>query len=493
MAADHLNASSPRSSSRVAGIPCTTVARTICGLAGRTPENADRGTSSAAVSTPVLVAGWIGAFIFPILGLVVAVYLLTQTGLRAGDPDARGHGCDAASPPRCGCRPATTARDPSTRLRRPTGSWTRHRSAPGWPSTAITRSSDASMTRSTERHLRARNARAPRAERPLASRVQYPPETVGGAREPSGPGRPAQVRSKARASRACLRAGSFRSGGGRARERLQMDRTQKEAAVAELTEDLKGADAIFAVDYRGISVTDAAELRRSLAEADAVFKVVKNRLAKRAADAAGTDGLDELLVGPTALTLINGDAVIAAKAISTFAREHDVLELQGRVHGRRGARPRRLHGDRAPARLRGPARPARRPDGEPADRPGRGALEHDLRPRAASSPRSPSRAWSPASRRPPRRPAPRRRPGDRGARREEPAAEEARRRSAAGGPPPRSPPSEPRPRRRRPRSPTRQPATTSSRSRGRRGCSRELPRSGIFRRRKRSGRRAVVR
>ena len=108
-----------------------------------------------------------------------------------------------------------------------------------------------------------------------------------------------------------------------------MDRAQKEAAVAELTDDLKGADAIFAVDYRGISVTGAADLRRSLAEADAVFKVVKNRLAKRAAEGAGSEGLDELLVGPTALTLINGDAVIAAKAISNFSREHGVLTYKG--------------------------------------------------------------------------------------------------------------------------------------------------------------------
>jgi large subunit ribosomal protein L10 len=108
-----------------------------------------------------------------------------------------------------------------------------------------------------------------------------------------------------------------------------MDREQKAAAVAELTEDLKGADAVFAIDYRGISVTGAAELRRNLAEADAVFKVVKNRLAKRAAADAGSEGLDELLVGPTALTLISGDAVIAAKAISTFSREHDVLAYKG--------------------------------------------------------------------------------------------------------------------------------------------------------------------
>jgi large subunit ribosomal protein L10 len=110
-----------------------------------------------------------------------------------------------------------------------------------------------------------------------------------------------------------------------------MDREQKEAAVAELTEGLKGAEAIFAVDYRGISVTDAAELRGKLREADAVFKVVKNRLAKRAAADAGTESIDALLVGPTALTLIHGDAVIAAKAIADFAREHDELEYKGGI------------------------------------------------------------------------------------------------------------------------------------------------------------------
>jgi large subunit ribosomal protein L10 len=108
-----------------------------------------------------------------------------------------------------------------------------------------------------------------------------------------------------------------------------MDREQKAAAVAELTDDLKGAEAIFAIDYRGISVTEAAELRGKLAEADAVFKVVKNRLAKRAAADAGTEGVDDLLIGPTALTLIKGDAVIAAKAISTCSKEHGVLPYKG--------------------------------------------------------------------------------------------------------------------------------------------------------------------
>jgi large subunit ribosomal protein L10 len=108
-----------------------------------------------------------------------------------------------------------------------------------------------------------------------------------------------------------------------------MDKEQKAKAVAELTDDLKQAEAVFAVDYRGISVTQAAELRRRLSEADAVFKVVKNRLAKRAVADAGTEGVDELLVGPTALTLIHGDAVVAAKAIATFSREHRVLEYKG--------------------------------------------------------------------------------------------------------------------------------------------------------------------
>ncbi len=110
-----------------------------------------------------------------------------------------------------------------------------------------------------------------------------------------------------------------------------MDREQKAAAVEEIAEGLKGAEAIFAVDYRGISVTQAAELRGKLAEADAVFSVVKNRLAKRAAADSGTEGLDDLLVGPTALTLIKGDPVTAAKAIADFTKEHEVLAYKGGI------------------------------------------------------------------------------------------------------------------------------------------------------------------
>jgi large subunit ribosomal protein L10 len=110
-----------------------------------------------------------------------------------------------------------------------------------------------------------------------------------------------------------------------------MDRAQKEQAVAEMVEGLEGAEAIFAVDYRGISVPQAAELRAKLAEADAVFSVVKNRLAKLATEKAGTESLDELLVGPTALTLIKGDPVTAAKAISNFNKEHEILAYKGGI------------------------------------------------------------------------------------------------------------------------------------------------------------------
>ena len=110
-----------------------------------------------------------------------------------------------------------------------------------------------------------------------------------------------------------------------------MNKEEKAAAVEEIAEGLNGAEAIFAVDYRGISVPQAAELRQKLSEADAVFSVVKNRLAKRAAEQSGTEGLDDLFVGPTALTLIKGDPVTAAKAISDFSREHDILSYKGGI------------------------------------------------------------------------------------------------------------------------------------------------------------------
>jgi large subunit ribosomal protein L10 len=108
-----------------------------------------------------------------------------------------------------------------------------------------------------------------------------------------------------------------------------MNREEKSAAIQEIAAQIEGAEAIFAVDYRGISVSQAAELRAKLREADASFRVVKNRLTKIAADQAGEDRLAELLSGPTALTFVRGDTAQAAKAISTFSKEHDVLAYKG--------------------------------------------------------------------------------------------------------------------------------------------------------------------
>jgi large subunit ribosomal protein L10 len=110
-----------------------------------------------------------------------------------------------------------------------------------------------------------------------------------------------------------------------------LKREEKAAVIDELAEDLGAAEAIFAVDYKGISVPQAAELRSRLRESDAQFKVVKNRLAKLAAQKAGTENIDDLLQGPIALTLIKGDAVVAAKTITTFTREHEVLEFRGGI------------------------------------------------------------------------------------------------------------------------------------------------------------------
>src|SRR5215212_4983128 len=108
-----------------------------------------------------------------------------------------------------------------------------------------------------------------------------------------------------------------------------MNKEQKAAHVEEIAERLGDSEAIFAVDYRGISVPQAAELRVRLAEAEATFRVVKNRLAKRALEKAGTTELEELLEGPTALTFVKGDAVTAAKAIATFGRQNQVLQYKG--------------------------------------------------------------------------------------------------------------------------------------------------------------------
>ena len=115
-----------------------------------------------------------------------------------------------------------------------------------------------------------------------------------------------------------------------------MNKEQKTAVVAEVAAQIEEAEAVFAVDYRGISVPQAAELRTQLSEAGARFRIVKNTLTMLAADQAGAGSLKETLEGPTAFTFVaaeSGDVALAAKALAQFRRQHDVLEFKGGVMG----------------------------------------------------------------------------------------------------------------------------------------------------------------
>jgi large subunit ribosomal protein L10 len=110
-----------------------------------------------------------------------------------------------------------------------------------------------------------------------------------------------------------------------------MNRDEKAAVIDEVAGQIRDSEAIFAVDYRGISVKDAADLRTRLIEAGASFRVVKNRLTIRAADQAGAESLKELLEGPTAFTFVTegGDVALAAKALAQFRRETETLAFKG--------------------------------------------------------------------------------------------------------------------------------------------------------------------
>ena len=108
-----------------------------------------------------------------------------------------------------------------------------------------------------------------------------------------------------------------------------MNREQKAAAVAEIAANIRDSDAVIAVDYRGLSVPQAGELRTRLRASDTRFSVVKNTLTERAADEADAAPLKELLEGPTALAFVRGDAAAAAKTLRDYARETDLLPFKG--------------------------------------------------------------------------------------------------------------------------------------------------------------------
>ena len=107
-----------------------------------------------------------------------------------------------------------------------------------------------------------------------------------------------------------------------------MAKADKATAVADIAEQFKTSTATVVTEYRGLTVANMADLRRSLA-GSATYTVAKNTLVKRAAAEAGIEGLDELFAGPTAIAFVNGEPVDAAKAIKKFAKDNKALVIKG--------------------------------------------------------------------------------------------------------------------------------------------------------------------
>ena len=110
-------------------------------------------------------------------------------------------------------------------------------------------------------------------------------------------------------------------------------REEKAAVVAEVRAKLEAADAAIVTEYRGMSVTALAALRRELRNAGAEYKVYKNTLARFAVREAGMEGLEEFLTGPTAIAFVHGDAAAAAKALRDQAKTNPLLVVKGGVIG----------------------------------------------------------------------------------------------------------------------------------------------------------------
>ncbi|SEB10065.1 MULTISPECIES: 50S ribosomal protein L10 [unclassified Mycobacterium] len=107
-----------------------------------------------------------------------------------------------------------------------------------------------------------------------------------------------------------------------------MATAEKATAVADIAEQFKASTATVVTEYRGLTVANLAELRRSLG-ASATYTVAKNTLVKRAASEAGIEGLDDLFAGPTAIAFITGEPVDAAKTLKKFAKDHKQLVIKG--------------------------------------------------------------------------------------------------------------------------------------------------------------------
>jgi large subunit ribosomal protein L10 len=107
-----------------------------------------------------------------------------------------------------------------------------------------------------------------------------------------------------------------------------MAKPDKVAAVAEIADRFRNSSATVVTEYTGLSVSQLSELRRALGSS-AKYRVAKNTLVKRAAEDAGIEGLDDLFVGPTAITFVEGESVDAAKALKAFAKNNGALVIKG--------------------------------------------------------------------------------------------------------------------------------------------------------------------
>ena len=105
----------------------------------------------------------------------------------------------------------------------------------------------------------------------------------------------------------------------------------KKVQVEEIAEKFKAAASVVVVDYRGLTVGQATELRKQLREAGVEFKVYKNTLSRRAAEAAGLEGINEFLTGPNAIAFSNEDVVAPAKIINDFAKKNEALEIKAGI------------------------------------------------------------------------------------------------------------------------------------------------------------------
>lgn len=106
---------------------------------------------------------------------------------------------------------------------------------------------------------------------------------------------------------------------------------QKKEEVTKLAEEMKNAKLILLTDYRGINVTDVTELRTNLRNTNATYRVIKNNIIRRALQEAGIEGLEDKLVGPTAVIMSNEDYLEPSKAIYTFSKDNDYYKIKGGV------------------------------------------------------------------------------------------------------------------------------------------------------------------